>query len=195
MTQAPDLMLSLREQPRTPGAHRTHTLEWVVPQEWKTEVLTLPAGTVVPVEVGITSVEEGVVVTVQTQVTLEGQCVRCLEPAFIPMDIDTGELYTEASSKSRDKKRRSEAQAAGIEVEGVEFDPEFIIDRDHVNVEPLLRDAILADAPLLPVCDRQCEGICEHCGILLRDAGPDHHHEFLDPRFSALQALLKDDNG
>ena len=40
-----------------------------------------------------------------------------------------------------------------------------------------------------PVCRETCQGLCSECGARLEE-NPGHHHEALDPRWSALQGLL-----
>lgn len=187
-----DLVLSLRDQPRQEGARKEHTLTWVVPEGWNTEVMDLPAGSTVPLEVAITSIDEGVLVEVHGTATLVGQCVRCLEPATQPMEIAAAEVYFEAPARGR-AKRREQRVSSEIEITGDELDEELFIDQDTVDLEPLLRDELLSDAPLQPLCDTDCLGMCEHCGKLLKDLEEGHSHEFLDPRFAALAALMNQD--
>lgn len=187
-----DLVLSLRDQPRQEGSRKEHSLTWAVPEGWNTEVVALPPGTTVPLEVAITSIDEGVLVEVSGNTTLVGQCVRCLEPATVPIEIDAAEIYYEAPARGR-AKRREQRASSDIEITGDELDEELFIDQDTVDLEPLLRDELLSDAPLQPLCESDCLGLCEHCGKLLKDLEPGHSHEFLDPRFAALAALLDQD--
>ena len=63
---------------------------------------------------------------------------------------------------------------------------------DHVDLEPLLRDAVVLDLPLAPVCRDDCPGLCSQCGARLAD-DPEHHHDVIDPRWAALGGLLADD--
>ncbi len=192
MSNKGDLVLSLRDQPRAEGSRKEHTLNWTVPEGWDMEVLSLPAGTVIPLQVAITSIDEGVLVEVEGSTTLVGQCVRCLEPAVVPVEISAADVYLEAPSKG---KRRARGRDGDIEVTGDEFDEELAIDQDTVDLEPLLRDELFSDAPLQPLCSEDCLGICEHCGRLFKDLEPGHSHQFIDPRFAALAALLEDGGG
>lgn len=195
MAEKADLLLSLRDQPRLTGTRTEHAFDWIAPEGWNTEVLTLPAGTVVPLEVAVTSVDHGVYVELRTAVNLVGQCVRCLDDLVVEVEVDAAELYTQVASSDRSRARKSDAFASDIEIEGDEFDPAYLIEQDAVDLEPMLRDAIFAEAPMQPVCEEDCEGICEHCGVPRRDLPEDHHHEFIDPRFAALKSLLAQDNG
>ncbi len=179
------LLISLRDQPHREGTTTDKQIEWTVPAGWSTQVLTLPAGTVIPLDVRVTSVSEGVYVEVRGDAALEGQCVRCLEPVEVEMEIDDAELYTQPGARGR-----RQEQPRDIEVSGDDMDASYVIQSDAVDLEPLLRDAILSEAPLQPICSDDCQGICEHCGVLLKEAEPGHSHEFVDPRFAALASLL-----
>lgn len=185
------LVISLRDQPRQVGSRKEHSFLWQVPEGWSTQVLALPKGTLIPLEVAITSVDEGVYVEVEAEAKLEGLCVRCLEPLTETAFVHVGELFEEAGADDpRRTQNRLDELDHDIEVEGDELDAPNFIDRDTIDLEPVLRDEILGNASLKPLCSKDCLGICEHCGVLLKDAEPGHHHEFLDPRFAALAALL-----
>lgn len=194
MSNKGDLVLSLRDQPRQEGSRQEHALTWVVPEGWNTEVVNLPAGTTIPLQVAITSIDDGVLVEVTGTTTGLGQCVRCLEPATVPMEIDVAEVYFEAPARGR-AKRREERVTSEIEITGDELDNELLIYQDTVDLEPLLRDDLFSDAPLQPLCETDCLGICEHCGLLKKDLEPGHAHQFLDPRFAALATLMEEDGG
>lgn len=179
------LRLSLRDQPVEPGAREEASFDWTVPKGWETEVLRLEPGTIVPLDVTVTTIDGGVVVEAAGAVTLMGECVRCLDPIEVHQEFNASEVFV-----YEDKRGQRERSSDEIESEGDDMDSALLIERDSVDLEPLLRDAILAEAPLQPVCSDDCLGICVHCGILLRDAPPDHKHEFLDPRFAALEGFF-----
>lgn len=184
------LVLSLREQPVEPGARRELQIDWTVPQGWETEVLRLVPGSLIPLDVTMTTIDGGVVVEIRGTATLVGQCVRCLDPIELEQGVDTTEVFVYDDTRRQLKKPTDD-----IETEGDDMDSALLIERESVDLEPVLRDAILAEAPLQPVCSEDCLGICVHCGILLRDAEPGHKHEFLDPRFAALEGFFDGASG
>ena len=47
---------------------------------------------------------------------------------------------------------------------------------DLVDLEPLLRDAVVLALPFQPLCQDDCPGLCVECGARLAD-DPDHAHE------------------
>ena len=62
---------------------------------------------------------------------------------------------------------------------------------DLVDLEPLLRDAVVLALPFQPLCQDDCPGLCPECGARLAD-DPDHGHDApVDPRWAALSALTE----
>ena len=60
------------------------------------------------------------------------------------------------------------------------------LEDDLVDLEPLLRDAVVLALPFQPLCQDDCPGLCAECGARLAD-DPDHtHDEPIDPRWAAL---------
>jgi uncharacterized protein len=49
-----------------------------------------------------------------------------------------------------------------------------------------VRDALVLDLPLSPLCREDCRGLCAGCGIALDDLPDDHTHTTTDPRWAAL---------
>lgn len=192
VVKADDLVVDLMGLPTEEGSTVERNLSWTVGPGWETEVLALPEGEEVPLALTLIQLDEGVLVSVRGDVVLRGACVRCLDPVEVPVPIEVDEVFAEEPDLRR-KHRKKAPLEDSIEVEGDELDEGFIIENETVDLAGVLRDAIFAEAPLQPLCEPGCLGLCEHCGIRMRDAEPGHHHEFLDPRFAALAALLEDD--
>jgi uncharacterized protein len=71
-----------------------------------------------------------------------------------------------------------------------ETDRHVIVD-GLIDLEPLLRDAVVPALPFKPVCREDCPGLCAECGMRLED-DPGHAHEVFDPRWSALAELASE---
>ena len=63
-----------------------------------------------------------------------------------------------------------EAPAADSDAEG------YVQDGDLLDLEPALRDALVLELPLAPLCSGDCPGLCIECGVRLADAGAGHDH-------------------
>ena len=56
------------------------------------------------------------------------------------------------------------------------------------DIETLLRDTLVEELPLQPLCKPDCLGLCSQCGADLNE-DPDHHHDVTDIRFAGLAGL------
>ncbi len=157
---------------------RTVTL----PDDVGTDVIAIPAGSPVALDLRLESVVEGVLVTGSVSASAAGACVRCLDPVELAMTGTFQELFAYAD------------RAAHHHEVGAPTDEDEVHELvgDLVDLEPVLRDAVVPALPFQPVCRADCPGLCPRCGIRLAD-DPDHHHEEIDPRWSSLSALLQDD--
>ena len=66
------------------------------------------------------------------------------------------------------------------------------LEDDMLDLEPLLRDAVVLALPFTPLCEDDCPGLCAECGARLAD-DPEHTHDApIDPRWAGLTALTQD---
>ncbi|GAA6526449.1 YceD family protein [Intrasporangium sp. DVR] len=176
------LVLDTRELYRRPGTMHELQRTVVLPEDLGTDVIAIKAGSPVEIEVRLESVVEGVLVTGSVSGTATGACVRCLDPVELPLVVGFQELfaYTDRAAHHH--------EVAG---DSDEDDVYELVD-DLVDLETVLRDAVVPALPFQPVCRDDCPGLCSECGARLAD-DPDHHHEVIDPRWSSLSGLLADD--
>ena len=60
------------------------------------------------------------------------------------------------------------------------------LEGDLLDLEPLLRDAVVLALPFQPLCRDDCPGLCAECGARLADDPGHQHDEPIDPRWAAL---------
>lgn len=65
----------------------------------------------------------------------------------------------------------------------------YPLDGEILDLEPLIRDALVLELPQAPVCRVDCEGLCPECGIDRNVQTCTCAPEHLDPRWAALQSL------
>jgi uncharacterized protein len=168
-------VLDTRELGRRPGSQRE--VSWTVPApaDLGIEVLRVPEGAPVELDLRTEAVMEGVLVTGTARAALEGECVRCLEPISDEIEVRFQELFVYDDRE-------------------VDPDEELEVSKlqdDLVDLEPLLRDAVVLALPFQPLCEDDCPGLCAECGARLAD-DPDHSHgEPVDPRWAALATLTE----
>ncbi|RBY86320.1 DUF177 domain-containing protein [Blastococcus sp. TF02A-30] len=163
--------IDLRELGRRAGSMQEVDRTVPAPEEWKVELIGVPAGADVHLRLRLESVMEGVLVSGEIEAPLVGSCARCLEPIEDTLVLDVQELYAYEGSTT-------EATSEEDEVRRVEG--------DFLDLEPMARDAVVLSLPLSPVCDEDCGGLCVGCGQRVDDLPPDHSHELTDPRWAGL---------
>lgn len=154
---------------RRAGNERTLQRTVPAPAELGVEMLRVPDGSSLELDLRLEAVLEGVLVTGTVTGQLEGECVRCLEPIEDQIEVGLTELYVYDAEEGDEETSTLEG--------------------DLLDLEPALRDAIVLELPLQPLCQDDCEGLCAECGVRLLDH-PGHHHDApVDPRWASLGAL------
>ncbi|CAK7280686.1 YceD family protein [Streptomyces sp. RM1] len=177
------LVIDTHELGRRPGALQRLTREIDAPVDLGIPgVVGVPEGTPVGLDLRLESVMEGVLVTGTARATAKGECVRCLEPVELELEADFQEMF---SYPDADDRGRVIAEP-GDDAEDDE--DRLFIEDGLIDLEPLLRDAVVLALPMQPVCQEDCPGLCSECGARLAD-DPDHHHDAVDIRWAALQGL------
>ncbi|WP_406023141.1 DUF177 domain-containing protein [Nocardioides sp. NBC_00850] len=172
------LVLDTRELGRRPGSERHVERTVPAPADLGIEVLSVPEGSPVEFDLRLEAVMEGVLVTGTAFAVLEGECVRCLEPIEDEAEVDIQELYVYNDSR--------DGQAPD------EDDETSRTEGDLIDLEPVLRDAVVLALPFQPMCQDDCPGLCPECGARLADEPGHNHGDKVDPRWAGL-ASLKDE--
>lgn len=120
------------------------------------------------VDVTLERVSEGIVVRGTVAARWDAACSRCLVPVGGELALHVGELY---------------------ERQPLEGETYPLSDDDIVDLEPLVRDALLLELPSVPLCRADCAGLCPSCGAdhNLTPCKCDDHEP--DPRWDALRSL------
>jgi uncharacterized protein len=137
-------------------------------------LIGVPEGADVELDIRLEAVMEGVLVSGTAHAPLGGECARCLDPFTLSIDVEFQELFVYSDTRSGEEAGEDELRLEG----------------DLIDLEPVLRDAVVLALPLSPLCRDDCPGLCTECGERLDDVGPDHHHDAVDPRWAALQGLV-----
>ena len=174
-------MLDTRELGRRPGLERTATLTAPAPADLGIEVLRVPEGSPVELDLRLEAVVEGVLVTGTVEAVLTGECVRCLEEISRGITADFCELFVYDDDSDHRHHTRDGQETEDGETSRMEG--------DLIDLEPVLRDAVVLALPFQPRCQDDCPGLCVECGVRLADDPGHRHEEQVDPRWAALQTL------
>ncbi len=161
-------LVPVHELMKRPGLMRELELDIPLVEPIGTEVVAIPAGESVEVELRLESVHEGVLATGEIFADAKTECSRCLDAMNLKIEVDFQELFAYSYSS----------------------DDELLVTNDHIDLEQVVIDSVVLSLPFQPVCTKDCLGLCAECGIRLSEE-PDHTHEnVVDARFEALKDLL-----
>jgi uncharacterized protein len=167
-------VIDTRTLGRRPGSMRKDSYTVPAPADLGVEMVGVPEGTEVELDLRLEAVMEGVLVSGTARAPLSGECARCLDPLTSSIEVEFQELYVYSDTRSG----------------GSAEDDERRLEGDLIDLEPVVRDAMVLALPLSPLCQDDCPGLCTDCGVRLADAEPDHHHDAVDPRWAALQGMM-----
>ena len=122
--------LPVRDIAHRAGEMREHTLDISVPEALGAGLIAVPAGGDLHVEIRLEGLHEGVLVSGALSAEAVGQCSRCLIDISEPVEVDFAELFAYDPSEEID----------------------YLVHDDHVDCEPVIRDAVVLALPFQPVC-------------------------------------------
>ncbi len=103
---------------------------------------------------------------------LQSECVRCLTSLQQPLEIDFTELYAFTLRSVTDSN--------------------LILPEDgYIELESLVREYMLLEVPISPLCSPHCKGLCPICGENLNVRVCNHGESEVDPRLAVLKSLKK----
>jgi DUF177 domain-containing protein len=127
----------------------------------------------VEADVILDSVDGGIQVSATVRAPWAGECRRCLKPLGGTLVSQVREMY----------RPRPPGEPPDQDEETYPLSGEML------DLGPLVRDAILLDLPIAPLCRDDCAGLCPDCGADLNDGPCACPPRSGDPRWAALDVL------
>ena len=137
----------------------------------RSTMVGVPEGAPLVLDLRLESVTEGVLVTgtvtARRRASVAGASSRC-RPSW------------SSTSASCSRTRTASRTRPPVRTRSTGF-----VD-DLIDVEPVVRDAIVLGLPVTPLCRPDCAGLCPDCGQRLDDLRAEHAHDKIDPRWAGL---------
>lgn len=162
------LVVGIADLRRQPGTRR-HIERQVTLDGLGITTAAVPSGAEIGLDLELETMLPGLVATGTIEVPWEGECRRCLAPVRASTIVEIREIF--------DPKP----------VEGETYP----LGEDLVDLEPMVRDAVLLALPLAPLCGPDCLGPAPDLfptGVALDDVD-DESEPPADPRWAALGDL------
>ncbi|WNG89462.1 DUF177 domain-containing protein [Mycobacterium sp. ITM-2016-00317] len=176
------LVIDISRLGRRPGSMITVDETVPSPARMGLELIAVPEGAPLHLDLVLQSVSEGVLVTGTVVAPTSGECARCLTPITGEVEIELTELYAYPDSTTEETTEADEIPRVGRD-RGSET----------IDLQQPITDAVGLALPFSPVCTPDCQGLCLECGVRLADAEPGHHHDQIDPRWAKLAQLRDQD--
>jgi uncharacterized protein len=154
-----------------PGEMREKQIDVAAPEGFGNALIGVKDGAQVRLDVRLESLHDGILVSADVDTVAEGQCGRCLDDIALPVQVEIQELFAYSEDEAFD----------------------YTVADDHIDLEPLVRDAVVLSLPFQPVCRPDCPGLDPETGLKLADHPELAPREVLDPRWSALAGLQTTD--
>lgn len=171
------LVLDTRDLRRGAGNQKEISRTVQAPADLGSGVMNVPEGSDIVLDLRLEAVMDGILVSGTASLDLDGECARCLAEIHDEIDVDVTEFYLYEVPKDPN-----------------EDADELVLEDDMIDLDPVLRDAVISAIPFQPLCTDDCPGLCPDCGARLADE-PDHTHGAkIDPRWAALGGLESGDD-
>jgi uncharacterized protein len=183
-------LFNTHELPRRAGEMKEYQLDLEILEPVGVPLVAVPAGDVIEVDMRLESVAEGILLSADIYAIAKGECIRCLDPVEITVERKIQELYRYEPTNDKGGKRKKHSSRTDtsdeIDLDAVD---ELWLDGNEMNLEVPIRDAIVLDLPVNPLCSEACLGLCPDCGEKWEKLPEDHAHEVIDARWAGLAGL------
>ena len=135
-------------------------------------------------DVAFTNTDRTIDVRGKFGTAIEIECGRCLRTYTLQIAAPIEEeLPLEGRPRAPEAAEEEEAELPENEIEPLFVDNVF-------DLEEYLRQSILVNIPIKPLCDEDCKGLCPHCGANLNDGPCECRPDSEESPFAALASLL-----
>ena len=121
----------------------------------------------------------GVLAQARLRTALATECVRCLRPTTVPLDLTIEDEFLPSIDLASGKAVPTDEEPEALRLS----------DHHELDLEPSVWDAISLAEPIAPLDRPDCPGLCPTCGLPLDEGSHDHPDDDIDPRLEALRGF------
>lgn len=152
----------------------------VVPSDIGVELIRIPSGSQVQLDLMLTFVDEGVLATGTVTGRADVECARCLAEFTAEVSVDLTEMYAAPGTAAAD---------------GAEEDEVRLLDGDLLDLEPALVDAFGLEFPMSPTCTDHGHPGCLNTDTPAPDGVSGETEGRIDPRWAGLAEKFGTEEG
>lgn len=132
------------------------------------------------IDVVLEAISGGILVRGTIEAEVRSTCARCLAPTHRRVAVDVFDVHRAVRGEPDDHES------------GEDDDLEYeLVDGDtHLELDQMVRDALVIGQPVRVLCRPDCAGLCPECGVDRNVERCDHGQtSLMDPRWAALKGL------
>lgn len=149
---------------------RERSLDFAVPEKLGAGAASVAEGENLHLELRLEGLHDGILATGEVDTVARAECVRCLDPVEIDVEVEFQEIFAYSHDEAFD----------------------FEVRDDQLDFEPVVRDAVVLALPFQPVCRPDCPGLDPLTGERLPDGFEQPMPAVRDPRWAALEDFRAD---
>jgi uncharacterized protein len=165
------LRMNVADLLRRPGSTREVHLEVPLPG-LENPSTTVDADQPLKIDLRLESLSAAIVASGRVRGRWSAVCSRCLTPLENDFDLALREVFEEDPIE----------------------DETYPLCHEEIDLEQPLRDLVVPELPLAPLCAESCLGLCPSCGANRNDDPCECHDMVRDPRWDALSTLVITDD-
>ena len=170
IVSASPYVVNVRDLVHRPGEMRERVLDFAVPEKLGEGAAAVAEGQNIHIDLRLEGLHDGVLASGDVDTVARAECVRCLDPVQIEVEVEFQELFAYSPDEAFD----------------------YVVRDDQLDLEPVVRDAVVLSLPFQPVCRPDCSGLDPVTGERLPDGFEREVEEARDPRWAALEGLRTD---
>lgn len=186
--------VSVAQVASRPGQSKEIDATFPAPSGIGDEIVGVDEGADVSVVGSFDSIVDGLILNARISAPVHAECTRCLKPIQRDWTVNVTSFfpYEDKSAAGKGGKAGKNGKEEEVDIIAGEDEAEdmypLLDGGAWADLEALLRDTLVEELPLQPLCKPDCKGLCSQCGIDLNE-NPDHQHDMTDIRFAALEGL------
>jgi uncharacterized protein len=137
--------------------------------------------------VRLTRTNRGLLAYAELDAVARDACSRCLRPTEMPLHLSLQEEYLPTVDVHT-------GQPLPPLDEGEDAEAFRIDEHHHLDLTEAVRQALVTQQPMRPLCRPECAGLCPRCGADLNEGPCGCPEEPVDDRWSILRGLKVNDN-
>jgi len=166
----PLLSVDVSELLRRPGASRRLETDQVL-DGIEVPLARVREGSSLHLDLRVEALVDGIHVSGPVEGEVAIECRRCLRMFVRPLQVELDDVFLYPGEGADDEAYQVEGEA--------------------IDLEPVVRDAVVLALPLNPLCTEGCRGLCSTCGTDLNESDCGHSQEPVDIRWTGLEQLRR----